>query len=815
MTDLLRDLKHACRALAHDSGFSIPVVAALTVGIASNVAVFTILYAVLLKPFPFRDPDRIVTFIITTPTGSGPQASPVKFNIWRQQSEVFENVSAFRRGFVQLTGDGSSEQITVGRVSVDFFRLFGVSVAQGRTFIPQEDRRGSGPVVVLGNGFWRQRFGGDAHVIGRSISLNGQPHQVIGVIGPEFDQEDFNPSGRPSPFGQPQAWVPFQLDPNSSDHGHYFTVMARLKDGVSLRRARDRLSVLADDFRRQFPEVSGPHDGFTIDNFAKASVGDMRLPLILLMGAVGFVLLIACANVANLIAVRATVRQGEFAIRAALGASRRRIAGHLLMESVVLSIISCFGALAIGFAMVRLMLSLNLTQFARIGNRTLNPIPDWPVIVFAIALSAITAALFSVIPVIGLSRGELNSRFQAKQRGSGVNPRQSKLRAGLIVTETALALIVLVASALLIRTFVALRSVDPGLEMGNVVTMRMSLSDLRFQKTAGVGQMVRDATDAVAALPGVRAASASCCLPLDRMLNLPFIIEGRPLTGPSHGSGTWATISPNYFEVFQVPLIRGRTFSDSDNGSAPLVAIINQAMARELWGTADPLTDRLVIGRGVGPEFDEGPRQIVGIVGDVRDVGLNREPQSTMYVPIAQLSDRLNALTNAVMPLNWFVRFKSQSDNSLRPIETALRRVSGGLPLTNVRRMTEVRAQSTASGDFNTLVMAVFASAALLLAAIGVYGVMSYAVQQRTREMGIRQALGAESGQLRNMVVFDGLRVWVLGLLVGIAGALGVTRLLENMLFGVTATDPLVFLGVPVFMTIVALCRVVVAGASC
>jgi predicted permease len=388
--------------------------------------------------------------------------------------------------------------------------------------------------------------------------------------------------------------------------------------------------------------------------------------------------------------------------------------------------------------------------------------------------------------------------------------RHNKARALLVVAEVALALVLVVGAALLIRTFVALRSVNSGFDARNVLVMRMSLSGPRFVQTTGVAQLLRDGLDRVRAVPGVEAAAATCCVPLAGGYGLPFVIAGRPLTdGPFHGGGSYYTISPDYFAAFKIPLVRGRAFTDQDAGGAPGVVVINQAMAKQFWKDADPIGQRISIGgRAIGPEFDDPPRQIIGIVGDVRDGGLNRDPGPSMYIPFAQVSDRLNALNVSLTPLTWIVRTRTEPFSVNRPVQEQLRQASGGLPVARVQSMDEIVSRATSRNAFNMLLLGVFGMTALVLAAIGVYGLMAYSVQQRTQEIGIRRALGAEAGHVRNLVVFQGMRLSIAGVVLGLLSAFGASRVLASLLFGVTARDPVVFIVVPAVLAAVALLAV-------
>jgi predicted permease len=798
MDTLIQDLRHTIRILRQSPGFTLAAVAALALGIGANTAIFSVLNTVLLKPVPYLDPGRLMVFLNTSPQGSGPGASPTKFNLWRQQTAAFQDVSAYRFNVVNLTG-GDPEQITAGQVSADFFRLFGASVTHGRTFTTDEDRPNGGDVVVLSDGFWRRRFGGDPGIVGRTLSLDGDAHLVLGILAP-FDTEAIQ-----SPAGPPDVWIPFQLDPNSSMQGHYFTAAGRVRPDVTPEAANAHLQLSATEFKERFPNAMGPQNGFGIQALQDVIVRNVRTSLLVLAGAVSFVLLIACANVASLLLVRATVRKREISVRAAIGAGRGRIVRQLLTESVVLSLMGGAFGLALGTIGIRALLAVNPGNIPRIGPEGSGVGIDWRVLTFTVVVSVATGLVFGLFPALHASRADLATTLKEGSGRSGSGFRQNKARAVLVVAEIGLALVLLVGSALLIRTFVALREVNPGFDARQVLTMRMSLTGARFAKTSAVAQVIRDGAERLNALPGVEAAGASCCVPLQGGLGLPFIIEGRPLEGPFHGGGGYTPISPTYFSAFRIPVVRGRSFTDRDDGGAPGVVIINQAMARQYWPTGDPLNDRLTIAKGLGPPLEDSVRQIVGVVGDVRGAGLDRDPQPTMYVPWAQVTDAHNANLVEITPLAWIVRTRGEPYSMGRAVQDELRQASGGLPVARLRTMREVVSQSTARADFNMLLLTVFAGSALLLAALGIYGLMAYSVQQRTQEIGIRVALGADSDRVRNLILGQGMRIALAGVAIGTALALGLTRVMASFLFGVTARDPAVFISVPVFLSIVAM----------
>jgi predicted permease len=797
---LLKDLRHSSRIFRQSPGFAAAAVAALALGIGANTAIFSVVNAVLLKPVAFQDPDRIVMFLTTSPQGSGPGSSPAKFQHFREQTAVVQDVSSFRTGVVNYTGGSFPEQLRSGQVSADFFRLLGAPIVRGRTFSAEEDSPKGPKVVVLSAQLWQRRFQSDPDVVGRTISLSGDPHTVIGVLGAGFDVQEFGPP--------PEVWVPFQLDPNTSDQGHYFRSMGRLKPGVTLDQARARLQASAAEYKQKFPTALRPNDAFSVEPLRESVVRNVRSSLFVLVGAVSFVLLIACANVANLLLVRATGRRREIAIRAAVGAGRGRIIRQLLTESVVLSLVGGVLGLILGMIGIRALLAINTAGLPRIGREGELVGLDWRVLGFALAVSMGTGVLFGLIPALQGSRADLSVTLKESGARSGTGVRQNKTRSALVVVEVALAVILLVGSALLIRTSIALRQVDPGFDTANVLTMRMSLSGPRFLESVGVERMVRDGVERLQAIPGVEVASATCCVPLEGGYGLPFVIVGRPLEGTSHGGGGWLTISPGYFDVFRIPVKQGRAFTDRDTRNAPPVVIINEAMARQFWPKSDPLSDRLVIGRHVMREFASEPeRQIIGVVGNVRDGGLNDEPGPTMYIPQGQVPDAANALNVRLTPIAWVLRTKVEPHSVSAAVQEALREASG-LPVSDIRTMSEVVSRSTSRDRFNMWLMTVFGASALLLAAIGIYGLMAYTVAQRTQEIGIRLALGAEARQVKNMVVLQGLRLAIAGVALGLVSAFLLSRVLAALLYGVSARDPAVFVIVPVLLTSVAVLAV-------
>ncbi|HXP07012.1 MAG TPA: ABC transporter permease [Acidobacteriaceae bacterium] len=800
MGDFLSDLRYSFRMLIASPAFTVTAIAALALGIGANTAIFTVVNAVLLKPLTYPEPDRMVQFMNTSPDGNGDAASPVNFNTWRAQTSVFQDVTAYDFGGPGFNLTGLvPEQVHGIHASEAYFRLFGAPVILGRTFTPQEDSPNGGHVVVIGYGFWQRKFGGNPNIVGTSVSLSNEPYTIVGVLGQSFATDP-----------QADIWVPFQIEPNSTNFGHYFFVSGRLKPGVTLAQANAQLKLTADQYRRLHPDDMGPKDGFGVQPLRDSIVAGARKSLFVLLGAVGFVLLIACANVANLLLVRATGRKREFAIRAAMGAGRARIVRQLLTESIVLSITGGVLGLILGYAGVRALLAVSPAGLPRVGENGAAVGLDWRIFLFTLATSLFTGILFGLFPAIQSSRVDLHTTLKESSNRSGTGFRQSKMRSLLVIGEVSLALVLLIGAALLIRTFIALHQVNPGFDPRNVLTLEMSLTGDQFQKTAGVAQVSHDGRERLNALPGVEISAFTCCLPLEGGYGLPFNIIGRPPApkSPWSGGAGWMSASPGYFSVFHIPILRGRDFTDQDTGSAPGVVLINETFGKKFFPKENPVGQQLLIGKGVGPQFTEPARQIVGVVGDIRDGGLNNDPRPLMIVPGSQVTDGMTALNSNIGPMVWLVRTHGDPHSYISSVTDQLRQSSGGFPVARVRPMTQVVANSTAREDFNMLLLTIFGCSALILAAIGIYGLMAYSVQQRTQEMGIRMALGADRSRIRSLVVWHGMRLAIAGVAIGIAAAFGLTRFIASFLFGVKTWDPVVFVTVPVILSLVALLAV-------
>ena len=797
--DLWQDLHFALRTLRKTPGFAIAVIGTLALGIGMNTAIFSVVNTVLFKPVRAPEPDRIVTFIGTNSGGSTSSlASDIKFNLWREQTSVFEDVSGYFLSPLDLTGLDQPQRAEAIFITKDYFRLFGLPIAQGRGFTDEEERPvgtklfEKGHAVVLSDAFWKRAFGGDTKMLGKVISLGGDPYQVVGIMAAGVQTETAE---------APDVWVPLLIHPNSERQVHYFQALGRLKPGVTFDKANAQLRLATQEFRRKYPKSlsTSRGDTFSVQPMQDVLVGDVRASLLILACAVGVVLLIACANVANLLLVKAAGRRREIAMRVALGAARERIIRQLLTESVLLAMAGVALGLALGVAGIHALLALNPVDLPRIGENGANVTLDWRVFVFTILAGLTTGLVFGLIPALQASRTDLSSSLKESSGRTGSGFHQNRTRSLLVIAEMSMALVLLVGAALLIRTLIALRSVNPGFDAHNVVTTRTTL-DPRFTRAAGVNQLVQNALGRLNALSGVESAGLTGLLPLaGPFSSLSVTVVGRALDGPSHGSSSYGQVSAGYFNTLQIPLLRGRAFTDADRLESPQVAIINQAMARHFWPDGDPLNSQIQIANGL-PGLEEPVRQIVGIVGDVHDDALNRNTLPAVFVPVAQRPDARTVGSSVA----WVIRVRAESPSINSAIQNELRTATG-LPVPPLRSMEEIVAKSTARQNLNMLLMNIFGSSALLLAAIGIYGLIAYSVQQRTQEIGIRMALGAQPGAIRSMVLVQGMWLALIGVAIGIGAALTLTRLLASLLFRVQPRDPLVFIAMPVLLTAVAL----------
>jgi putative ABC transport system permease protein len=778
-------LRYACRLLRRNPGFTATAVLALALGIGANTAIFSVVNAVLLQPLPYPDPGRMVQLRGSTPGGDYNPTSVPRFMAYRALTGTFQDVTAYDwngGSGVNLGVAGSLEQVRGEHVSEAYFRLFGARFILGRPFSTDEDRPGGGRVTVLSGGLWQRRFGGDPNIAGKTILLGGEPYTVLGVTSPAF-----------TPAPEADLWLPLQADPNTTSHSFIIYCAARLRQDVSLAKARAALRAAADKFRRKYPASIGPKSTFTAQPLIENVTGDVRPALLVLLAAVGCLLLIACANVANLLLARALGRGREIAIRAAIGATRRQIAVQLITESLLLAGLGGICGLLLGAAALPVFLEINPGNLPRL-NAGAVVLLDPRVLAFSLAITVLTGILFGLAPALHLSRADLITP---------IRNRRHRARGAIVIAEVAVALVLLVGAGLFLRTFNALRHVPAGFDGRNVLTMETALAGTRFETTAAVTAMVRETERRIRAIPGVLSVAVAPSVPLESSIGVTFNVDGRPPGAELyHGGASWRTVTPGYFDVFRIPILRGRGLTERDNSATGPVAVISQSMARSQWPHEDPIGRTISI-YGGGDEVNTLHCRVVGIAGDVHQDGLHAEAGSVIYFPLAQLSDAQVVLQWKIVPLSWALRTSGAPLRFATAVQREIARE--GLPAAHVRAMEHVSVASLARDRFNALLMSIFALTAILLAGIGLYGVLSFAVQQRTQEFGIRLALGADSLQLRNLVIGEALTLAGIGIGIGLAAAWGLTRLMTTVLFGVQPRDPLVFATVPVLLAGMAL----------
>ncbi|HWT02781.1 MAG TPA: ABC transporter permease [Pyrinomonadaceae bacterium] len=785
--ELWQDLRYGVRMLRKNPGFTLVAVFTLALGIGANTAIFSVVNAVLLRPLSFANPERLVT-LWGKSTDTGADRIPLSylnFTDYKNQAQSFEHVAACDTSEAVLTSpDGEPESLNGARVSADLFPLLGVAPALGRAFSAEEDRPGGAAVVVISHGLWQRRFASDPQVVGREIVLGERSTKVVGVM-----QQGFT-----FPVEEERAdyWVPLAGDPNraqllSNRHGKFLTIVARLKPGVRPEQAEAEMEVIARRLEAQYPDANTGWRTRLVP-LQEDIVGGVRPALLILLGAVALVLLIACANVANLLLARAGARGREIAIRRALGAGRARIVRQLLTESLLLSLAGGGLGLLLAEWLIDVIVAAGPASLPRLADVNL----DAKVLGFTLIVSALTGLVFGLAPAFRASKTGLGEPLKEGGRSSTEGARRNSLRGLLVVSEVALSLMLLVGAGLLIKSFVRLLRTDPGYQTERVLTASLSLSKTKYpepeQQAAAYQQVLRR----VAALPGVEAAGAASLLPLGgRDSYNVFQIEGRAPFAAGQGPNVRSqVVSPDYFRAMGIQLRRGRSFTEGDTKDSRQVVIINEAFARRHFSGEDPVAERLVIG-------DEPPREIVGVVGSVRHRGLEEEPQPEFYVSYLQAPRSRLSLV---------VRAASIDPAKLADaVRGAVREVEKDQLVGEVRTMDTLVAHSVAPRRFQMLLMGSFAAVALLLAGVGIYGVMAYAVTQRRHEIGVRLALGAQRGDVIRLVVRQGMTPALLGAGIGLIGAFAGTRVIESLLYGVSAGDPLVFAGVSVLLLLTAL----------
>ncbi len=796
MDTLLQDIRLAFRKLTHNPGFALVACATLALGIGANTAIFSVVDRVLLQPLPYSQPVRLLRLQLAFRDGIGQSVSIPKFMAWKQHTQAFEAMCAynFSGPGLNLSGGVAPEQVKAIHVSADFFPVFDAGTMLGRVFGADEDRMGGPRVAVMTHGVWIRRFGGDPAIVGSTVVLDGEPHTVIGVLRASFRSDP------PADF-----YLPLQADPASANQAHFLSVAARLKPGVTLEAAKAELKVAAERFRQAYPDAIGEQESATAAPFSESIVGDVRQPLLVLLAAVAMVLLIACANVANLQLAQAMGRTRELAIRGAIGAVRSRIVRQLLTESLVLALAGAAVGLVVSSVGVRALLALGPDTLPRAGELANQGSLDFRVLAFTLGCAIFTGLVFGLIPALQISKTDLQSTLKETSSRAGTG-RHHYTRSALVVAETALALVLLVGAALLIRSFASLRSIDPGFNPRNVLSFETSLGGSKYTTGASVDRLTRDVVRRLEAVPGVIAAANVPFLPLEGGFGLGFEIVGRTLAEGQRSSGgaAWMYVSDAYFEALEIPLRRGRLFGERDTADSPRVVVINETFARKHWPRGDALGQQIEIGKGMGPDFAEPAREIVGIVGDVKEAGLGEPAPEVMYIPLSQVKDSFIALNNTLIPTAWVVKTSVSPLTLSSAIRQEVLAVDSQLAVARERSLEQVFAEATGRQTFNATLLGVFAGVALVLAALGIYGALSYSVEQRSQEIGIRMALGADGGDLRRMVMRQGMALAGLGILIGLAGAIALSRLIATLLFGVHANDPASFAAIALLLAAVA-----------
>src|SRR5882724_4459998 len=785
MATLLQDLRYAIRLLAKSPGFTAIAVLTLALGIGANTAIFIVVNAVLLRPLGFRDPSSLV---LVAEKSAFPTISTSFQNYidWRDQSHSFESLEATRGTTITLTGAGEPERLNARMATAPLFSLLGVSAVLGRTFLADEDRAGGPPVAVLGYGLWQRRFGGSHDLLGKSITLDSQPYTVVGVLPSDF--ELLQPADVFLPF---HPWAKTLPDDRNWHPGIF--VIGRLKEGISREQGRTEMVAITKRLEEQYP-IYNTGTSADVVGLQEQLVKNVRPALLLLLGAVAAVLLIACANVANLLLSRATARGREVAIRTSMGATRSRVVRQLLTESVLLSLTG--GLLGLLFAWA------SLGPLLRISAGTVPDVfsigLDRSVLAFTILVSVITGLVFGIAPALRTTKLDLRETLNEGSRGSTLGPGQHRLRGSLISIEIALAMLLLVGSGLLLRSFSRMQEVPLGFQADHLFLADLPLSTSGYAKPEQRYGFYDRLVERVRTLPGVRAASAASFLPVSGGGGvIHFNIAGRPPKTPhDYVAAAFRATTSNYFETLGVPLLQGRTVSFSDTEKSPSVVVINATMAHVYFPNENPLGKRMQV--GATPDNTIPTMEIVGVVGDVSQ-GLGLEPKAEMYIPYRQLDQLIPLFQMSIV-----IRTAGDPHQQAAALRSALAEIDPGQPLVNVRTMEDNMAATVAQPRFRTWLIGIFAALALLLAAVGIYGVMSYSVTQRTSEIGIRVTLGAQPVDVFRIVVGEGLRFALIGVVVGLTGGLILTRLLGSFLYGVSASDPLTFTGVALLLVLVS-----------
>ena len=784
METLFKDIRYGIRNLLKRPGFAAVAVITLALGIGANSAMFSVVNAVLLRPLSYPESDRIVLLEGVNPSQgiTDSNMSIPDFADWQKQNQVFEQIAGFVTGGSLLTSGDETERVRGTGVTADFFPLFRTNALKGRTLQADDSQKGRESVVVLSYGLWQRRLGADQNIVGSKVILRGKSATVVGVMPPGFDYP-----------AQSELWVPFPVDAAEERRDNrYVEVITRLKQGVTLSQAQAQMDTINQRLAQTYVETNSGWNVRLI-KLQERLVGAMRLSLLVLLGAVAFVLLITCANVANLLLARATARQKEIAVRTALGASRWRVIRQLLTESVLLSFAGGAVGLLLRVWLTKLFIAVSPPNTPRFDEIK----PDARVFAFTLALTVITGLVFGLAPALQGSRIDLNVGLKEGGRSGSGGARNTRLRSVMMVSEIALSFMLLVGAGLLIKSFMRLREISPGFNSDNVLTMRVSLLPAKYAEGEPRVQLLRQAVGRLKAIPGVQSAGAVLSLPLGGdtfNVGRALIREGHPATPAESSNAAYLVVTPDYFRTLQIPIIRGRAFTDQDTVQNPKVVIVNETMARQLWLGESAIGKHFTIWRD-----EKFPREIVGVVGDTKP-SLDAEAGPQMYVPYAQDSGWGG--------VSLVLRTNGEPTAMTAAVRNEIRALDKGIPVFNVKTMNDVLLTSVGPRRTPMLLLSAFAGVALLLAMIGIYGVTAYYVTQRTQEIGIRMALGAQMSDVMKLVLRGGMALALIGIGVGLAGAFALTRLMTSLLFAVEPTDGVTFASV-------SLCLLVTASIAC
>ena len=795
MRALLQDLRFALRQFRKSPGFALTTILTIALGIGGTTAIFSLVNTVLLRPLPFPEPNNLMSLASRNdrnPSASGNDGNPLSypdFFDWRSQNRSFSGLAGYHDSDFTLTGSGEPKHLMGHVVSSDFFRVLGVSPALGRDFTSDDEKPGV-RTVVLSHSLWESALGSSNGVVGRAITLNNRSYTVVGVMPKGFEFPIQNPA--------PMLWTSLGDDaydpagePMTAERGaHLLDVVGRLKPGLTIEQADADLEVIARNLQQQYPSTNLHFVGAVVTPELESMVGDTRPALRILFGAVVFVLLIACANVAGLMLARSSRRRSEFAVRAALGANRNQLIRQMLVESTALGL--CGGAVGVIFAtaLLRGLLRVVPSDVPRLAQVSI----DGSVLAFASVISLLTGLLFGVLPAWRTSRVNPASAMREGSRSATAGRGQHRLQNSLVIGQTAIGLVLLAGSGLLVRSFVQVLRVDPGFDRHNLLIASLSLPDSRYS-SAQQTQFYQQLLTRVRALPGAQSASAGWPLPLSATgMHIAFDLEGHPLPKGDQNAARVSIANPRFFAAMRIPLLRGREFQDTDDARATPVVIVNQSFARKFFSDQDPIGKHISPGLSDGT-VKNGPREIIGVVADVRSGRLQKDPDPEYYLPFEQA---------VVMSPKLVIRTAGDPIALITPLRSTVAEIDKNLPLYDVKTFDEVFTQSAAQPRFQALLLTCFAAIALLLSAVGLYGLLSYVVVQRTLEIGLRIALGAQRGSVLGMILRKGLLLAGVGLTIGIALVLALNRLIGGLLFGVSPTDPLTFAAVSLVLLLVS-----------